>query len=121
MAAVIVLKTNLTHFNETNNFLLDAIILYSIVDETGKSIELQLHAGRIEFDTDVLYDRYYSIQFDKEHGEYWVLCTDVDGCSLLIQLIKLIFLSQPVNRSYSVIGFTGYRCDDKKSTDRNHI
>lgn len=68
-AAIIVLKTNLTHFNETINFHLDAIVLYRVVDETGKSMELQLHAGRIELDTDVLYDRYYAIQFDKDHGE----------------------------------------------------
>lgn len=68
-AAIIVLRTNVTHFSETNEFLLDAFILYNIVDETGKSIELQLHAGRIQFDTDVLHDRNYAIQFDKDHGE----------------------------------------------------
>lgn len=72
-AAIIVLKTNLTHFNETNSFVLDAIILYRVIDETEKSMELQLHAGTIELDTDLLYDPYYSIQFDKAHGECTVL------------------------------------------------
>lgn len=74
-AAIIVLKTNLTHFNETNDYLLDAIILYTITDETQKTIELQLNAGRIQFDTDVLHGRQYSIQFDDDHGES-IECTE---------------------------------------------
>lgn len=67
-AAIIVLKTNIIDFNETNAFLVDAIVLYDIISETGTSKEFQLYVGRIEFDTRILYDTQFTVNFDKDNG-----------------------------------------------------
>lgn len=67
-AAIIVLKTNIIDFNETNAFLVDAIVLYDIILETGTNKEFQLYVGRIEFDTRILYDTQFTVNFDKDNG-----------------------------------------------------
>lgn len=69
-AAVILVKTNLFDFEMNSNNEFNIFVRYNIYLENGSYKELQLHAGNIVIDTDILQDERYLISFDTANGKF---------------------------------------------------
>lgn len=71
-AAVLLVTTNLIDFMSLpSTYIYDCFVLYNaIIDDERR--ELQMYAGRVEIEPNILYDNQYRTNFDDRNGLYLI-------------------------------------------------